>query len=89
MTTVSSIILIAASVTTLEVQRPISRVVQVTSQGPQGPQGQGFISNDKFNNTAIGALTSGDIGKVLEWDGALFTPTNELDTGLTITGGAF
>lgn len=86
MTTVSSIILVAASVTTLEVRRSVSRVVQVTSQGPQGP---GFISQDKFNNTAIGALTSGDIGKVLEWDGSLFTPTNELDTGLTITGGAF
>ena len=35
------------------------------------------------------ALNSGDIGKVLEWDGSSFTPTNELENDLTITGGAF
>jgi len=61
-------------------------VVTLTAAGPQGPS---FAGATFFNNTAIGNLSSGNAGAVLEWDGALFQPTQLLENDLQINGGAF
>ena len=61
-------------------------VVTVTATGPQGPS---FAGSSFMDTAAIDALTSGDQGKVLEWNGSVFTPTNVLDDDLTLHGGAF
>ena len=58
----------------------------VTAPGPQGPS---FAGSSFMDIGAIDALTSGDQGKVLEWNGSVFTPTNVLDDDLTLHGGAF
>ena len=70
----------------VEVQRSTTNIVETITPGPQGPP---FAGSSFFNTTAIGALTSGDVGHVLEFDGSQFTPTKELDNDLTITGGNF
>jgi len=82
----SSLITVTQTETNVEVKKPQTSVVTLTAQGPQGPS---FAGSSSFNTTAIDALGSGDIGKVLEWDGSQFTPTDELENDLTITGGAF
>mgnify|MGYP005625106633 CR=1 FL=1 len=61
-------------------------VVTTIATGPQGPP---FVGSNFFDLGAITALNSGDIGKVLKFDGTNFIPTNELETNLTINGGAF
>jgi hypothetical protein len=84
--TLSSVLKVTETETSVEVKKPVTNVVTLTAQGPQGPS---FAGSQFFDTTAIEALNSGDIGKVLEWDGNNFTPTNELENDLTITGGAF
>jgi len=84
--TLSSVLKVTETSTSVEVKQPVASVVTLIAQGPQGPP---FVGSTFFNTTAIGALTSGDIGTVLEWDGSLFIPTQELKNDLTITGGAF
>lgn len=68
------------------VNKPAGQIVEVVTAGPQGPP---FAGAQYFNTAAIGALTSGDAGTILSWNGQLFTPTNELSTNLTLAGGAF
>lgn len=65
---------------------PTASVVTLTAPGPQGPS---FAGATFFNNTAIGNLTTGNAGTVLEWDGSLFQPTQLLENDLRINGGAF
>jgi hypothetical protein len=84
--TLSSVLRVTETATQVEVKKPVTSVVTLTAQGPQGPS---TAETGYFNIAAIDALSSGDIGKVLEWDGSAFTPTNELENDLTITGGAF
>jgi len=68
-------------------QAPVTNaVVTLTAAGPQGPS---FAGATYFNNTAIGSLNTGNAGAVLEWDGALFQPTQLLENDLTINGGSF
>ena len=68
-------------------QAPVTAsLVTLTAAGPQGPS---FAGATYFNNTGIGSLTSGNAGAVLEWDGALFQPTQLLENDLQINGGAF
>jgi len=83
---ISSLVKVTETPTSVEVQRHNAKVVEVTAVGPQGPP---FAGSTFFNTAAIGALTSGDVGQVLEFDGAQFSPTNELENDLTITGGNF
>ena len=63
-----------------------ANTVAVIAPGPQGPP---FAGSSFMDIGAIDALTSGDQGKVLEWNGSVFTPTNVLDDDLTLHGGAF
>jgi hypothetical protein len=84
--TLSSVLKVTETETSVEVIRPVTGVVSLTAQGPQGPS---TVEAGLLDSAAIRALNSGDIGKVLEWDGTKFTPTSELDNDLTITGGAF
>lgn len=84
--TLSSVLKVTEMETSVEVRKPVTNVVTLTAQGPQGPSS---AEVGLFNIAAMEALNSGDIGKVLEWDGDSFTPTNELENDLTITGGAF
>jgi uncharacterized membrane protein len=68
-------------------QAPVTAsLVTLTAAGPQGPS---FAGATFFNNTAIGNLNTGNAGAVLEWDGALFQPTQLLENDLQINGGAF
>lgn len=85
-TKISNLVQVTETPTRVEVQRPTSSVVEVSAPGPQGPP---FAGSTFFNTAAIGALTSGDVGTVLEFDGTQFSPTNELENDLTITGGNF
>lgn len=82
----SSLIQVTNTDTQVEVTKPTTNVVTLTAQGPQGPS---FAGSQFFDVNAIDALNSGDQGQVLEWNGSLFTPTDELENDLTITGGAF
>lgn len=82
----ASRIIVTRTATTVEVQKQTTRTVEVASRGPQGPA---FAGSNYFDTTAIGALTSGDTGTLLQWGGAAFVPTNELSQNLTIAGGAF
>ena len=83
----SSVVKVTETETQVTVtQSPSANVVTVTATGPQGPS---FSGDVYFDTDAIGALTSGDRGKVLEWNGTLFEPTNLLDDDLTLTGGSF
>jgi hypothetical protein len=84
--TLSSVLKVTESETSVEVRKPVTHVVTLTAQGPQGPSSAEL---GYFDIAALDALNSGDIGKVLEWDGTTFIPTNELENDLTITGGAF
>lgn len=68
------------------VQKQQLRTLEIAARGPQGPA---FAGSTYFDTTAIGALTSGDTGTLLQWGGTAFVPTNELNENLTITGGAF
>lgn len=68
------------------VNKPEGQILEVVTAGPQGPP---FAGAQYFNTAAIGALTSGDSGTILSWDGELFSPTNELSENLTLAGGAF
>ena len=63
-----------------------ANIVSVAATGPQGPS---FAGSSFMDTAAIDALTSGDQGKVLEWNGSVFTPTDVLDDDLTLYGGAF
>lgn len=65
---------------------PSTNIVSVAATGPQGPS---FAGSSFMDTAAIDALTSGDQGKVLEWNGSVFTPTDVLDDDLTLYGGAF
>lgn len=68
-------------------QAPVTTsMVTLTAAGPQGPS---YAGSSFFNNNAIGSLTTGNAGAVLEWDGALFQPTQLLENNLHINGGAF
>jgi len=83
---ISNLVKVTETPTSVEVQRQTSQVVEVISEGPMGPA---FAGVSMFNTDAIAALTSGNVGNVLEFDGAKFSPTNELENDLTITGGNF
>lgn len=83
---ISSLVTVTKTPTSVEVQTAAPGVVEVSAPGPQGPP---FAGATFFDTAAIGALTSGDVGKVLEFDGTKFSPTNELENDLTITGGNF
>ena len=83
---ISNLVAVTETPTRVEVQRPSSQIVEVTAPGPQGPP---FAGSTFFNTAAIGALTSGNRGQVLEFDGTQFSPTDELENDLTITGGNF
>ena len=82
---ISNLVQVTETPNAIEVRRPTTKILQVTAPGPQGPPSAGSF----FNTAAIGALTSGDVGQVLEFDGTQFSPTNELENDLTITGGNF
>jgi|TARA_Y100000289_G_scaffold49256_1_gene49902 hypothetical protein len=83
---ISSLVKVTETPTSVVVQRSSPQVVEVSALGPQGPP---FVGSNFFDVGAIGALSSGDIGKVLKFDGTNFVPTNELETNLTINGGNF
>lgn len=83
---ISSLVNVTESPTSVTVQRKSPQVIEVISQGPQGPA---FAGTSLLNTAAMAALTSGDVGTVLEFDGTQFSPTNELENDLTITGGNF
>lgn len=83
-TTVVSVSEVKALVTA---QAPVTTpLVTLTAAGPQGPS---YAGSSFFNNNAIGNLNTGNTGAVLEWDGALFQPTQLLENNLHINGGAF
>ena len=83
---ISSLVKVTKTPTSVEVQAANTSVVKAIAVGPQGPP---FAGSTFFDTAAIGTLTSGDVGKVLEFDGTQFSPTNELENDLTITGGNF
>lgn len=83
---VSNLIQVNKIAAGVQVQSQGQKVVEVSAVGPQGPP---FVGSSFFDAGAINALGSGDIGKVLKFDGTQFIPTNELETNLTINGGAF
>jgi len=83
---ISSLVSVTETPTSIEVQRHNAKVVEVTAPGPQGPA---FAGTNLFDIDAIAALTSGDVGNVLEFNGTQFSPTNRLENDLTITGGNF
>jgi len=82
----ASRIVVSKTNTTVVVQKQPTATVEIAALGPQGPS---FTGANYFDTTAIGALTSGDTGTLLQWGGAAFVPTNELSQNLTIAGGAF
>jgi len=82
----ASRIVVSKTNTTVVVQKQPTATVEIAALGPQGPS---FTGANYFDITAIGALTSGDTGTLLQWSGAAFVPTNELSQNLTIAGGAF
>ena len=85
--TLSSVVRVTETENQVTVTRSTTaNVVSVTATGPQGPSCAGSSFMD---TAAIDALTSGDQGKVLEWNGSVFTPTDVLDDDLTLHGGAF
>mgnify|MGYP001165221668 FL=1 len=79
-------IAVTESTSEVVVQKQELRVTLVTARGPQGPS---FAGSNFFDTTAIDALTSSDIGKVLTWDGTRYAPSSSLTQNLTIVGGAF
>ncbi len=85
--TLSSVVRVTETDSQVTITRATSaNVVTVTATGPQGPS---FAGSSFMDTAAIVALTSGDQGKVLEWNGSVFSPTNVLDDDLTLHGGAF
>lgn len=85
--TLSSVVRVTETDSQVTITRATSaNVVTVTATGPQGPS---FAGSSFMDTAAIDALTSGDQGKVLEWNGSVFSPTNVLDDDLTLHGGAF
>jgi multidrug efflux pump subunit AcrB len=85
--TLSSVVRVTETDSQVTITRaPNANVVTVTATGPQGPS---FAGSSFMDTAAIDALTSGDQGKVLEWNGSVFSPTNVLDDDLTLHGGAF
>jgi multidrug efflux pump subunit AcrB len=85
--TLSSVVKVTETDSQVTITRaPSANVVTVTATGPQGPS---FAGSSFMDTAAIDALTSGDQGKVLEWNGSVFSPTNVLDDDLTLHGGAF
>jgi uncharacterized membrane protein len=83
----SSIVSVSDVKALVTAQAPVTAsLVTLTAAGPQGPS---FAGATFFNNTAIGNLNTGNAGAVLEWDGALFQPTQLLENDLQINGGAF
>ncbi len=83
---ISNLVKVTKTPTSVRVQNPGTRVVEVTSPGPQGPP---FTGASFFDSAVIGTLTSGDVGQVLSWNGTKFSPTDNLEDDLTITGGNF
>ena len=83
---ISSLVHVIETPTHVKVQRNSPTIIEVTAPGPQGAS---FTGESYFNNTAIGNLNTGNAGAVLEWDGALFQPTQLLENDLQINGGAF
>jgi hypothetical protein len=77
---------ISPKLASVVVTKPQGKIVEITTAGPQGPP---FAGAQFFDTTAIGALTSGDTGALLAWNGNVFEPVNELSNNLTIAGGAF
>lgn len=82
----SSVIRVTETDTQVEVTKPVTTTVSLTATGPQGPS---FTGDVFFDTDAIGALNSGDVGKVLYWNGSLWAPTDVLEDDLTLYGGAF
>jgi len=83
---ISNLVHVSETPTGVKVQKASSKIVEVTAPGPQGPA---FAGTSLFDIDAITALTSGDVGNVLEFNGTQFSPTNRLENDLTITGGNF
>ena len=68
--TLSSVVRVTETENQVTVTRSTSaNVVSVTATGPQGPS---FAGSSFMDTAAIDALTSGDQGKVLEWNGSVF-----------------
>ena len=85
--TLSSVVRVTETDSQVTITRATSaNVVTVTATGPQGPS---FAGSSFMDTAASDALTSGDQGKVLEWNGSVCSPTNVLDDDLTLHGGAF
>lgn len=83
----------SATVTVSEVNNSVvltqpadSRIVEIASAGPAGPP---FSGVHYFDLTQIAALGAADEGKVLNWNGSIFVPTDDLSANLTLNGGAF
>jgi hypothetical protein len=83
---ITGLVTLAKSEPQIEVSNTLTSVVTLTAPGPQGPP---FVGSVLFDTQAIEALTLADTGTVLEWDGARFSPTNELENNLTLNGGSF
>lgn len=79
-------IAVTESTNEVVVQKQEMQVTLVTARGPQGPS---FAGSNFFDTTAIDALTSSDAGKILIWNGTTYAPQDQLNTHLTIVGGAF
>lgn len=75
-----------ATTNTVQIERKQNGYLGLTVRGPQGPA---FAGEQFFDTSAISNLTVADSGVTVKWNGTQFVPTNELDGGLTITGGAF
>ncbi|MBQ45499.1 MAG: hypothetical protein CMK37_07560 [Porticoccaceae bacterium] len=62
------------------------RIVQISSAGPSGPA---FSGVHYFDLDQLNGLGESDAGKVLNWNGNIFVPTDDLSANLTLNGGAF
>ena len=62
------------------------RIIQISSAGPSGPA---FSGVHYFDLDQLSGLSGSDVGKVLNWNGNIFVPTDDLSANLTLNGGAF
>ena len=80
----SAAVTVSETNNTVVITKPAdSRIVEIASAGPP------FSGVHYFDLNEIAALGAGDVGKVLNWNGNIFVPTNDLSANLTLNGGAF
>jgi len=83
----SAAVTVSEANNTVVITKPAdSRIVEIASAGPAGPP---FSGVHYFDLNEIAALGASDVGKVLNWNGNIFVPTNDLSANLTLNGGAF